>query len=105
MSIFDETILSLHDAAQLIPSNRAGKRINFSTVWRWALKGIIAQNGDRVKLEFVKCGGRLLTSKQALERFVAALTTSSRQPEIRTPTARNRANEVAQKKLAKYGIN
>lgn len=105
MSIFDETILSLHDATQLIPSNCAGKRINFSTVWRWALKGIIAQDGTRVRLEIVKCGGRRLTSKEALERFVTALTTTSRQPELRMPAARIRANEAAQKKLARLGIN
>ena len=34
-SILSETLLTLHDAARLLPSNRAGKRVNFATVWRW----------------------------------------------------------------------
>lgn len=45
MRILQETMITLHEAAQTFPSNRAGKRMNFSTVWRWALKGVRASDG------------------------------------------------------------
>ena len=106
MRILSENLLTLHDAARLLPSNRAGKRVNFSTIWRWALKGVHATDGRLVKLEAARVGGRWLTSKEAIERFSAALTpTNDAETEpIRTRTAQKRASEAAKKKLEKLGI-
>jgi Protein of unknown function (DUF1580) len=104
MSILQESLLSLHDAAQLLPSSRVGKRVNFSTIWRWALRGVRATDGRRVKLEAARVGGRWLTSREALERFASALTPTNDAEPIRTPTARKKGNAVAKKKLEKMGI-
>jgi hypothetical protein len=106
MSILNENLLTLHDAARLLPSNRAGKRVNFSTIWRWALRGVRAIDGRVVRLEAARVGGRWITSRQALERFSAALTPTNEagaEP-IRTPTAQRKASNAAKAKLEKMGI-
>lgn len=51
----------------------AGKRLHFSTVFRWATKGVKGPGGARVRLETAKLGGSLVTSLAALNRFAAAL--------------------------------
>ncbi|WP_044303122.1 DUF1580 domain-containing protein [Rhodopirellula sallentina] len=45
------------------------KRVNVSTVWRWANRGI-----KGIKLETIKLGGKTLTSQQALTRFIEKTT-------------------------------
>lgn len=59
-----ESLISLHEAARSLPSNRAGKSVNLSTVFRWIQKGVTTQNG-RVRLEAIRLGGRWLTSWEA----------------------------------------
>jgi hypothetical protein len=61
MSILDETPLSLLEAAPLFG------RPHQNTLRRWANKGV---NG--VRLETFRLGGKLLTTREACERFVAA---------------------------------
>lgn len=106
-SILSETLLTLHDAARLLPSNRAGKRVNFATVWRWVLKGVNTLEGNRVRLEAVRVGGRWLTSREALDRFAASLTpstdTATTNP-IRAPSRRRRDISAATKRLNRMGI-
>lgn len=105
MRILQETMITLHEAAQEFPSNRAGKKMNFSTVWRWGLKGVRAVDGHLVKLEVARVGGRYLTSKEALQRFSAALTLTNAIAEpIRAPTAKKRENEASKKKLKELGV-
>ncbi len=107
MGIVSESLLSFHDAARMLPPNRVGKSVNFSTVWRWALKGVRTIDGHRVKLEAARVGGRWLTSKQALERFAAALTPpacTDTSAALRTPSQRERACDLAAKRLEEIGI-
>jgi len=68
IDIATETVLALTEAAAVLPPLRGRKRPSYSTLWRWATKGI---NG--VRLETVKIGGTSFTSREALQRFVAAL--------------------------------
>jgi len=49
-----------------VPGELPG-RINTSTVWRWTQRGV-----GGVKLETVNIGGKKMTSRQALSRFIAA---------------------------------
>ena len=106
MSILDETTISLQDAAASLPSGMSrGKTMNFSTIWRWALRGVLAIDGRRVKLEAVRLGGRWLTSREAIQRFSDALTHAQGSDEpVRTPTERIRANSTAKRKLEKMGV-
>ena len=62
--IFSEDILTLREARnELEPI--LGRRPDQSTLYRWCFKGV---NGQ--KLECVKIAGRIITSKQALTRFI-----------------------------------
>lgn len=68
-SIWYETRLGMTEAARLIPSKKQGKPTHVSTVKRWILRG-----SRGVRLEGIRVGGQWITSREALERFSAALT-------------------------------
>jgi hypothetical protein len=44
-----------------------GKPIDRTTLYRWALRGI-----QGTHLEYTKIGGRIVTSRQAIARFIEA---------------------------------
>jgi hypothetical protein len=107
-NILAESIVSIREAAALLPG-RSGRPTNFSTVWRWILRGI-KRPGDAatVRLEAVRLGGRWVTSREAIARFSAALTAQAiatdKMPVGRTPTARERAHRRADERLERVGI-
>jgi len=100
-----EELLTLKQVCEILPRRRRGRKPSFSTVWRWALHGI-----KGVRLETLKCGGTLCTSKEALQRFFTALSESDgsarpeQQPFYRTPAQRQRAVEQAERELGKMGV-
>lgn len=105
--ILKEEIISIHEAAALFPGRQPGKALNFSTIWRWILKGVRAADGQLIRLEGVRLGARWVTSREAISRFAARLTpptgTDAIAP-IGTPSARKRANDATKKKLSELGI-
>lgn len=103
-TLLTESVCSLHDAAKSLPLSHGQKPVNFTTIWRWAIKGVKSTTGERVKLEAVRLGGRWITSKEAIERFSAALTGATTPEPIRAPSQRTRAAEAAKKKLESIGI-
>ena len=64
-----EQLLSLPDAAALVPPRRASKNCARSTVYRWTTAGCRG-----VILESVQIGGTRCTSKEAMARFYQRLT-------------------------------
>lgn len=66
--LLNEELLTFTEAAAIFPGRRPGKRLNRCQIHRWATNGLRG-----VKLESVQAGVRY-TSRQALERFVAAVT-------------------------------
>ncbi len=99
--------LSLSAAGHMFPAHRGKGTVDPSTVFRWVTKGMRTANGWRVKLEAVRVGGRWLTSRGAVARFVAALTTAAdpnpTAAPLRSPTARNKASEQADQQLKAMG--
>ena len=95
-SILSEKLISLVEAAKRLPPGRNGKPTHVSTILRWILHGIRG-----VKLEAVRCGGRWVTSEEALARFMQRLTPDLQNdaPAPRTPAQRQRASEVAGREL------
>jgi hypothetical protein len=109
-----ESTIPLKEAANVLP-RRNGKRINFSTLWRWSMRGVRG-----VKLETLRIGGTLATSHEALQRFADALTASDSQlfetppttqpkrrgrpPKIRTVNQRERDVQAAEARLGAAGI-
>jgi len=47
-------------------------RPSLHSVWRWCTKGVKHQTGERILLESFKVGHSRLTSREAIERFLAA---------------------------------
>jgi hypothetical protein len=64
----DDTF-TLTQAAKRLPRLRAGRPVNPSTLWRWALRGVRG-----VKLETAMVGGVRVTSEAALRRFFGTLS-------------------------------
>ena len=58
-----ETLISLAEAARLLPRQRAGKKPHTSCLYRWTKNGC-----KGVILESLQCGGTRVTSKEALAR-------------------------------------
>lgn len=94
-----ETLLSLADAARLLPRRRAGKKPHVSCLYRWTTTGC-----KGVVLESLQCGGTRVTSREALGRFFEALTVASSPQPCRSPSRRRRAAESAQRELEREGI-
>jgi hypothetical protein len=98
--------LSLSAAGRLFPPVRgSGPGVDASTIYRWIRRGSKAADGSTVHLEGVRVGARWLTSRQAVVRFVAALSTPASQPvpAPRSPAARGRHSQRAAEQLARSG--
>ena len=105
INLSTESTLSLRDAAKLLPPGRLGRPASFQCLLRWVLDGARAPDGQLVKLEALRLGGRWVTSKEALQRFADSLTARSDKPvSTRTPRQRRRAAEKAERELEKLGI-
>jgi hypothetical protein len=97
--ILGETPIGMRAAARMIGQHSA-------SLQRHATRGLLRPDGSRLRLEAIKHGGRLLTSKQALKRFIAAQNEEAA-PAVdatpRSPAARSRASERAAKELEAAG--
>ncbi|MCH8043694.1 MAG: DUF1580 domain-containing protein [Planctomycetes bacterium] len=64
-----EELLTLSEAAGLLPPRRKGKRPHPTTLFRWASNGLRGE-----KLEVLRVGDTTCTSIAALQRFFRRLT-------------------------------
>jgi Protein of unknown function (DUF1580) len=104
-NIMNETLITLSQAAKRMPPSRNGSPVSFNCILRWVKKGSRGPDGERVRLEAVKVGGRLLTSREALGRFAHRLTPQIADiPLSPTTRQRRRAMEQAEKELKKLGV-
>ena len=94
-----ETLISLTEAARSLPRRRRGKRPHVSCIYRWTSTGC-----KGVILESLQCGGTRCTSKEALSRFMEALTYGADPPAVRSPVKRRRATERAVEALVREGV-
>jgi hypothetical protein len=64
-----EQLLTLAEASRKLPSSRRGKKVHVATIFRWH------KHGSRgVKLECVRVGSSLMTTVEALQRFIERLS-------------------------------
>ncbi len=88
-----EHLISIREAAKLPELQRNGRAVHFSSVWRWIIAG---------RLESITVGGMRLTSREAVQRMIAAanpaLTYSS------TPAQRERELSKIERELKDLGI-
>jgi hypothetical protein len=106
-----ERRIGLHEAAKLYPSFRSNRPTHISTPLRHITKGVKLPNGDVVRLEGARLGGRWTTTVEAVERFMERLTTGalgdapgSPTPPIRTTRQRRRELERIDRELDAAGI-
>ena len=101
-----DQLLSLNEAARACPSVD-GKKPHCSTLWRWMQKGVRG-----VRLEHVKIGRRIVTTRHSLETFFRELadapmpspTPAPTAPRGRTSKQRERDLAAARATLADHGI-
>jgi hypothetical protein len=101
--------LSLAEAGRLVPPFRPGRPTNPATIWRWSAKGIRLPDGTVIKLETCRVGGRKMTSRAALGRFILAQTPQSETdpgplPAASLPSRRNRSVIHASRVLDRLGL-
>jgi hypothetical protein len=103
-----ETLVTLADAAKLLPRRRRGRKAHVSTLFRWTTIGVRG-----VLLESIQVGGTRCTSREALQRFFESLSENRQTaavgvlagPTIKRGTSaqRQRQSAEAARKLAEMG--
>jgi hypothetical protein len=86
-----DELLTLPEAARTLP-RLDGKRPSCTTIWRWCTKGV---GPDRIRLEHIRMGRRVATTREALGRFMAATADAATErlslPAPAIPTRRDQA--------------
>ena len=102
-----EQLLSLADAVKVVPAID-GRRPHISTIWRWCRRGLRG-----VRLEYVRLGHRVCTSREAIYRFAQRLAEADSQQvtdkfgtaaRVQTRPGQNRDIEAADRELKRAGI-
>jgi len=70
--VLSEDVLTTKEACEEFRP-MLGRPIDRTTLYRWALRGI-----QGTRLEYTKIGGRIVTSRQAIARFLEARSSDSR---------------------------
>lgn len=103
--------IGMAETARLLGTFRGGKPCHSSTPTRWCLSGVKLLDGRTLRLEHYRTAGRLMTSKAAVLRFLAAQqggaggvpSTDNSPP--RSPTQRNSDSNAASRELKNtYGV-
>ena len=89
-----EQLLTLQDAAKSLP-----RRPHVATVYRWISAGVRG-----VRLEAVRVGGVLYTSREKLQFFADQCTDPSATPSRTTPKKRQGEIDRAERDLERAGI-
>lgn len=106
INIGREDLLTLNEAAKALQMN--GSRPHLSTIWRWCRVGI-----KGIRLDYARVGRRIVTSPDALSRFMNELAAAdqvvakhapSRKPHDQTPAAQRAGIERAEQILKRAGI-
>lgn len=106
IDVFQETVLTLAEAAKRLPKTRPGRKLHVSTLYRWIMGGCKSRDGMIVRLETVKIGGTTCTSIEALQRFFDRLSGDVTVVTPPTLTRRQRLRQIkaAEKELERHGI-
>lgn len=88
--LISEGAIGMTEAASLPGTFRGGRPCHPSTLTRWCLTGVRLPDGTVLRLEHFRVAGRLMTSRAALLRFLAAQQTGPPDPPPRSPAQRDR---------------
>ena len=101
IELSNEEVVPLAEAAEFLPRVRRGRKVSYSSLYRWAASG---RRG--VKLETIFVGGTRCTSREALQRFCDALTAGPGKSRgtSRTSAKRGRQIDAAEAAVASAGV-
>ena len=102
-----ETLITLREAAKLLPARRACRPVSQSCIFRWTEQGC-----KGIRLAYTKVGSTRCTSREAMQRFFDALTAREEAAVIkistpepcRLPAHRRQAIDAAVQRLEKAGV-
>ncbi len=66
-----EEWLTLSEAAAYLPG-----RPSVNCIWRWCRRGVLGRNGVRVRLQHIRIGGKIFTSREWIADFTRQLAES-----------------------------
>ena len=109
IDLSQERGLSPSEAAQLLPSFRAGRPCHASRIIRLIVKGVAIPDGSRISLEALKIANQWITTSRCITEFGQRLAAAQLQarddtPQPRPTKARTRAAERADRELDRIGI-
>ena len=93
-----DELLTLPQAAALFPRRRAGSKVSTSTLWRWYSRG-----SRGVRLEVVRIGGQVLTTRDAIRDFIVARSLAGGAPVPQAPAPSTRSKR-AMRELEQMGM-
>jgi len=93
----NEELLSLSDAAKLLPRRRGGRKVHTATIYRWTTTGC-----KDIVLESTQVGGTRCTTKEALARFFERLADES--GTRRRAASQQDDQSIVEKKLDAMGL-
>lgn len=106
IDVLSEDLIDLKDAAKAQPfrNPRTRKPAHIASIYRYVEKGARAANGQRIRLETIRTPRGLMTSRQAIVRFIAALTDPEKQEGLVVPASVRRSQRVVDRELDEAGI-
>jgi hypothetical protein len=98
-----ETIITLGEACRAFPPNG----VSDATMARWIQRGVKVKSlGAFVKLQTLLIGGRRVTSREAIARFIQAQNEDAVPPApVITASQRRRQSEAARAELKRMGVS
>jgi hypothetical protein len=103
IDISTERLITLSEAAKLLPQRRRGRKTHVSTLRRWVTCG-----SRGMRLESLRTPSGICTSVEAVQRFLEHVTHARRGEETpshsRSLVQRQRASEAAARELKKLGL-
>ncbi len=99
IDVSTEQLVSLSEAARMLPGRRCGKRPHVSCLYRWTIGGCRG-----VVLESIQVGATRCTSREALGRFFARLSGHTEPTPAATTRQRRREIAAAERILDEAGI-
>lgn len=108
--------LSLAEVCRAVPALE-GRHPHLSAAWRWCRRGVLARNGQRIKLRHTRLGRRVVVPEDAVKEFLDAValadalyfdsapaTPSPPLPKPAKPALRRRQIAEAEASCKKWGI-
>jgi hypothetical protein len=94
-----EELLTFAEAAKLIPSRHPGRRVSVTTIWRWA-----TEEKFGLLMESLWAGGTRYTSREAIQRYCAAMTAARQKAALDSPKQRRLKQAKVEAELDAKGI-